>query len=102
MENFQFPVCRLSIIGDFWFGCNMVQQYKDDEVQQAHDRVYEQGRTAPKPPLPPGITEAEFIKIIQALKEIVGDTWVHTEDSLLHFSDPFTLDTERYPSAAVW
>lgn len=80
----------------------MVQQYNDEEVQQAHDRVYEQGRAAPVPPLPPGFAEVEFEKIILALKEIVGDTWVHTGDSLLHFSDPFTLDTEKYPSAAVW
>lgn len=80
----------------------MVQQYEDDDVQQAHDRVFEQGRSAPEQRLPPGMAETQFSEMIQTLKVIVGDDQVHTGESLLHFSDPFSPHTENFPSAAVW
>ncbi|KAL8789900.1 MAG: hypothetical protein Q9195_006610 [Heterodermia aff. obscurata] len=61
----------------------MVRQYEDNAVQQAHDRVFEQSR------------------VVQKLKTIVGDDQVFTEDSLLHFSDPFSPDPKNFPSAAA-
>lgn len=80
----------------------MVQQYEDDDVQHAHDRVFEQGRSVPEQRLPPGMTEARFSEMIQTLKDIVGDDQVHTGESLLHFSDPFSPHTENFPSASIW
>lgn len=80
----------------------MVQQYNDNDVQQAHDRVFEQGRSAPEPHLPPGMAKTQFSEMIRAFKAIVGDDQVHTGESLLHFSDPFSPHADNFPSAAVW
>lgn len=80
----------------------MVQQYDVHDVQQAHDRVFEQGRSVPEQRFPPGMAETQFSDVTQNLKAIVGDDQVHTGESLLHFSDPFSPHTENFPSAAVW
>lgn len=80
----------------------MVQQYEVHDVQQAHDRVFEQGRSAPKQRFPPGMAETEFSDVTQNLKAIVGDDQVHTGESLLHFSDPFSPHTDNFPSTAIW
>lgn len=80
----------------------MVQLYEDDDVQQAHDRVFEQGRSVPEQCFPPGMAETQFSEMIQTLKAIVGDDQVYTGESLLHFSDPFSPHTENFPSAAIW
>ncbi|KAI1279486.1 hypothetical protein F5Y07DRAFT_387600 [Xylaria sp. FL0933] len=79
----------------------MVRQYNEDEVQQAHDRVYEEGRVAPEQCLPLGTSAAEFANILDEFRAVVGGDQVHTGKSLLHFSDPFTLDTNNFPSAAI-
>lgn len=80
----------------------MVQQYDDHDVQQAHDRVFEQGRSVPEQRFPPGMAETQFREMIQTLKAMVGEDHVHTGESLLHFSDPFSPHTRNFPSAAVW
>ena len=80
----------------------MVRQYEDHIVQQAHDRVFEQSRSVPQYCFPPGMTEGQFRRVIQNLKTIVGDDQVFTEDSLLHFSDPFSPSPKNFPSAAAW
>lgn len=80
----------------------MVQQYEDNDVQQAHDRVFDQGRSVPEQCFPPGMAEVQFSEVIQTLKAIVGNDHVHTGESLLHFSDPFSPHTENFPSAAIW
>lgn len=80
----------------------MVQLYEDNDVQQAHDRVFEQGRSVPEQCFPPGMVETQFSEMIQTLKAVVGDDQVYTGESLLHFSDPFSPHTENFPSAAVW
>ena len=84
------------------FRHEMVQQYEAHDVQQAHDRVFEQGRSVPEQRFPPGMGENQFSDVIQNLNAIVGDDHVHTGESLLHFSDPFSPHTENFPSAAVW
>lgn len=80
----------------------MVRQYEDHVVQQAHDRVFEQNRSEPRYCLPPGMTEDQFRGVVQNLKTIVGDDHVFIEDSLLHFSDPFSPSPKNFPSAAAW
>ena len=80
----------------------MAQQYEDHVVQQAHDRVFGQSRSLPQYCFPPGMTEGQFSDVVQNLKTVVGDNQVFTEDSLLHFSDPFSPNPSNFPSAAAW
>ncbi|KAK0724921.1 4-cresol dehydrogenase [Lasiosphaeris hirsuta] len=79
----------------------MGQQYKDDDVQQAHDHVFRDGRTAPEQRLPPGMSDGQFQALTLAFQGVVGKDNVHTGEALLDFSDPFTLGTDNFPSAAV-
>lgn len=80
----------------------MVKQYADSDVQQAHDQVFAEHRSPFKECLPPSMSKAHFHDMIQALRVVVGEDQVHTGESLLHFSDPFSAHTENFPSAAVW
>ena len=82
----------------------MAQQYNDKpDIQQAHDRVFKEGRSAPcDATFPPGFSEDQFNLMVDELRAIVGGENVHTGDTLLHFSDPFAQRTDHVPSAAVW
>lgn len=81
----------------------MAQQYDSPAIQQAHDRVFKEGRSAPRDPkFPPGFSECRFNSMMEELKAIVGNQNVHTGESLLHFSDPFSRQMDNLPSAAVW
>jgi hypothetical protein len=81
----------------------MLHQYENPTVQQAHDRVFKQGRSMPKEPvLPPSFSEHQFHDLIKELEVIVGSDNVHTGEALIHFSDPFSPNNSNLPSAAVW
>ncbi|WZH42046.1 glycolate oxidase [Fusarium acuminatum] len=80
----------------------MSQQYENPAIQKAHDRVFKEGRTAhPGPIYPPGFTKDGFDDMIEELKSIIGGENVHTGETLLHFSDPFSRRVNNLPSAAV-
>jgi hypothetical protein len=81
----------------------MSQQYENPAIQKAHDRVFKEGRTAhPGPIYPPGFTKDGFDDMIEELRSIIGGENVHTGETLLHFSDPFSRRVNNLPSAAVW
>lgn len=82
----------------------MTHQYDNPAVQQAHDRVFKEARSAPSPVLLRGFSPSQLDNLVRELRNIVGVENVHTGETLLHFSDPFSpqRDHDKYPSAAVW
>ncbi|KAJ5382258.1 hypothetical protein N7517_000169 [Penicillium concentricum] len=75
--------------------------YVDESLQQAHESSFVTGRVPPREVLPPGLSKARFDHVLQQFRSVVGPENVHTGSNLLNFVDPFGVNEDHIPSAAV-
>ena len=77
------------------------------EYQEAHDRMY----SCPiiegiETVLPPGVTQEDFAKALEELKESIGEEYVFTGSNLKEYVDPYEIPEggheRKIASAAVW
>lgn len=79
-----------------------MKQYLDPLQQDAHEAFFVVGRESPPEVLPPSRSKEEFLRALSELREICGSGNVITGSDLVSFVDPFAVNTDHIPSAAVW
>jgi hypothetical protein len=79
-----------------------MKQYLDPLQQEAHEAFFIIGRDGPPGVLPPGVTKAQFDRVLSQLRQATGDEHVVVGNDLVSFVDPFAVNEDHIPSAAVW
>lgn len=76
--------------------------YNQPELQQLHASFFTAGRSPPLTVLPPKTTQETFNLVLECFTKYVGKENVVTGDDLVNFVDPFAINQNHIPSAAVW
>lgn len=79
-----------------------MKQYSDPLQQEAHDAFFVTGRAVPEEVLPPGLSKQAFLEAMSDLRDVCKPENVVTGSDLVSFVDPFAINSNHIPSAAVW